>query len=99
MNDVEVLTNARALVAKNWSHGPPEPGHDIHCAVTAIHEFYDCLAEKGRDYSGPCAIFAKAAGLSGFADIADWNDHPDRTQLEVIAAFDKAIAIAEGRAE
>lgn len=97
MNDAEVLTRARALVAKEWVHGSPNGGG--YCAVTAIHHFHNCGADENPAYAGPCAILAKAAGLSGFTEIADWNDHPDRTQLEVVAAFDKAIAIAEGRAE
>lgn len=29
---------------------------------------------------------------------ADWNDHPERTHDEVMAAFDRAIAFAEAEA-
>ena len=36
-------------------------------------------------------------GTSGdvFCDIIEWNDAPERTQAEVLAAFDRAIELAE----
>jgi hypothetical protein len=34
----------------------------------------------------------------GQSDIIAWNDSPGRTQAEVIAAFDKAIALARADA-
>ena len=36
----------------------------------------------------------KVLGISGSSSIAIWNDDPDRTHDEFVAAFDRAIADA-----
>jgi hypothetical protein len=36
--------------------------------------------------------FADAAGIGHWSGIPVWNDRPERTKAEVLAAFDRAIA-------
>lgn len=40
-------------------------------------------------------LFQKANGLDLMQGIGDWNDAPERTKEEVLAAYDKAITAAE----
>ena len=42
-------------------------------------------------------IFCQANGISG-ADIATWNDAPERTRSDVLQAFTQAIELA-GKSE
>lgn len=45
------------------------------------------------------ALLKRANGLSSSTDLGEWNDAPERTQAQVVAAFSRAIelAISEGR--
>jgi len=40
-------------------------------------------------------LFRRAMDAPGMS-IIDWNDAPERTKEDVLAAFDRAIALAEG---
>lgn len=85
-----VLRAARKLIEKpeRWAQGTSFTG-TARCAWGAIlateHDFVDVLSAAGfmRRIVGPY--------------IAEWNDIPQRTHAEVLAAFDKAIALAEGK--
>jgi hypothetical protein len=90
---VEVLKAARLRIMQGWC---PDAGSDNHggvCALIAIsnsggwthNEFLCGKADATTDY------LREAIGQR---DIVEWNDSPGRTQAEVIAAFDKAIALA-----
>ena len=95
------LRHARKLVAEGWVQGssfaPAVPGRDdklLYCASGAIIE--------GAHAAGGSVSFStwterearrkllEANQISG--KITDWNDAPGRTQAEVVAAFDKALA-------
>lgn len=39
----------------------------------------------------------RAIGIAERASLAEWNDRPGRTQADVLAAFDKAIAAEEAK--
>lgn len=92
MKPVDVLKKARELVARpgGWCQGDVFGG-DACCALGATSSV---VSDDGDD--GPASdaedILRKAIGTNR---LADWNDAPGRTQAEVVAAFDKAIALAE----
>lgn len=93
-----VLRAARELVARGWNQGSYAVdaegrrtawgGDDAvaWCAVGATHR------SAGR--SGPIlpAITAlrAAVGLPPDVTLPEWNDAPERTQAEVLAALDRA---------
>jgi hypothetical protein len=92
------LREARALIERGWtqkvgardSGGTPVWGGEkaavSWCAVGAI-----CTV------GAKMAPFRQANNLNGWGGISVWNDAPERTQAEVLAAFDKAIELAEAQ--
>lgn len=95
------LREARALIERGWTQeyyarGKSGKGVDAlgrhavcFCATGALRRVnrieWDNCEERG--------LLRKAVGRN----IIDWNDHPKRTQAEVLAAFDKAIELAEAQ--
>lgn len=59
------------------------------CAATAMMPDSFDITEKG-----PFMFFRKVNEID--VSIGDWNDEPERTLSDVLAAYDKAIAAAEG---
>lgn len=88
------LMSARALIADPAKWGKGQRGRDrgweTCCAADAI--------EKSADPENEIATldaFYRANGLGRkCGDILEWNDDPDTTHADVLAAFDKAIAEA-----
>jgi hypothetical protein len=87
MTTVEVLRAARAKIERGWCQHAYQVGADV-CAMGAI--LY--ATDPCRARTGAIDVLAGAIGGKG---ICDWNDSPLRTQAEVLAAFDKAITLAE----
>ncbi len=73
----------------------PARSSQTYCAVEAI-DASDQPFSRGR--LPAYQAFARAAGLENTfitasnTSITDWNDAPERTHAEVLAAFDLAIA-------
>ena len=85
----EVLVRARAEVEREWCKWP-----EIYDGGTCA---YLAIVDNGTDEDATVRedavdVFAAAIGTR---DITLWNDAPERTQAEVLAAFDKAIALCE----
>jgi hypothetical protein len=95
MTTVEILRAARADIADptTWWKGGPHGGDSrwgTYCALLAVgnHVSDDC--------SHPAVIaLARACGGEGPGAIIRMNDAERTTHAEVLAAFDRAIAIAE----
>jgi hypothetical protein len=97
--ELPVLIRARQRIAepKNWGKG--RRGYDrpveTCCASEAIEESWG--AQKWSLRSAAFRRLYAAASLD-YADkrqnIPDWNDAPERTHTEVLAAFDRAIEAA-----
>ena len=105
-----VLQEARALIAQGWTQGEfarkagvptgtSALGSDCWCASGALshvalrHGDYDMPAkDKARRVLGD--VLGPDFAAYGFS-LPRWNDDPARTQEEVLALFDKAIALAE----
>lgn len=91
-----VLIKARALIAvpEKWGKGQRRIDRPIEtcCAAEAIEE-----AERAGDRRmAAYHAIQRAAGIRKGVSIPilDWNDAPERTHADVLAAFDKAIASA-----
>jgi hypothetical protein len=95
------LREAKALVAKGWTRGDwakdaqgepvfeREPEAVCWCASGALF----AASEAGFASAGVLHdVFSQANEIE---TISVWNDAPERTQSEVLAAFDKAIELAE----
>jgi len=90
---VEVLTRARALVARGWVQ---YTGHSIR-GVCAAYAIMAVAQDAMLDYANPVLVFLTAMRQetkTHWPDIPGWNDMPGRTQAEVLAMFDKAIELA-----
>ena len=102
-----VLKEARALVAKGWTQGAymrAADGENVwpnykravcFCVMGAISLAaapYESLDDE--DEPNPIRYMAAKALINANdiqCTISEWNDAPERTQAEVLAAFDKAI--------
>lgn len=91
MNDtVEKLKAARALIERGWCQG--EYAKDADGEAVGVREpraVAWCV--RGACYA------ANVSALPLYdvqRDLTNWNDHPGRTQAEVLNLFDEAIALA-----
>ena len=104
MTTAELLYEARAVIdtEDKWTQGALarnaggqelvsvlSPGAVCYCAGGAIAVAF---GERYPDGSSPVWLALEAV-ISGV--IPTWNDKPERTHAEVLAAFDKAIEVAE----
>lgn len=89
MTPKEILIEAkRLLVEKGWCQNKFSNLEGNLCAMEAI-----VLASPSLDFRFyPFELMIRVINERW---ISDWNDHPDRTKEEVLAAFDKAIAMAD----
>ena len=60
------------------------------CALVAIDK-----AGEGAEWVSAGTVFAEAVGLKYASEIPRWNDAETTTHADLMAAFDKAIALAE----
>lgn len=97
MRPVEVLRAARELLSEpeRWTKG-------LFCRVV---DGWHCCCVMGAfvavcptDIAFHCSLFRRAAGVPDEMPLSEWNDAPERTHAEVLAAFDKAIELAEQEA-
>ena len=106
MTLVETLRAARALVdtpEKWWQkngHNHDKDRHTCTCVGLALTTpQWDWGFEE--EFSAR-RFFSATLGLPPEGDMAqevfDWNDAPERTHADVLAAFDKAIKAAEAQA-
>lgn len=95
----DVLMGARELLAKGWIQRDwarnlagdsvlwSDPAATHFCSMGAIGRM---AGDSSALREGAREAFMDANDLE--RAVADWNDAPGRTQAEVLAAFDKAIA-------
>lgn len=99
----EILRAAKALIeTRGWCQGDEAsiwgPPNGPCCAATAISQL-NIPWSGGQSFQGNGAIklLKQAAGLPEIYGLAQWNDAPERTKEEVLAAYDKAITAAEAQ--
>jgi hypothetical protein len=93
------LREARALIELGWTqdaYSRDAEGHDNMCAGSdpVCWCAVGAMAETGS--GGLCEMYFRRA-IDWPGGIISWNDHPDRTKADVLAAFDKAIELAEAQ--
>lgn len=84
------LQAARALIAKGWCQGGPVKevnGAECVCSLRAIQVSTPDFARNHAAYTALCQAISMPT-------VVGWNDAPERTKDEVLAAFDGAIALA-----
>jgi len=103
-NDVVAkLSQAKQLVEDGWCQHlfaiPEDDERFNYCTVGAM---CSTTFDKGETFDKMVNTFIKANNLppsdyvmGKMTSITIWNDAPERTKEEVLAAFDKAIAYAE----
>jgi hypothetical protein len=83
----DLLRRAKAVVEEKWWRGsaarPDEAGD---CPVLAIAKV------AGGRPMGAVERFMRAIGATDLIHVYTWNDDPERTKAQVLAAFDAAIA-------
>lgn len=92
MSASAVLRAARKLIEtrERWAHGPAELNGGRHCSVTAI-----CFQGRLTEDESWRLLRRAISGTDYDPTISVWNDAPERTHEEVLAAFDRAIELAE----
>jgi hypothetical protein len=89
---VDKLREARALIERGWTQRAYERCDGSVCAMGAIeHACGGCWS----DHPDVVSALRRGIGVPQADDIFYWNDSVFRTQAEVLAAFDKAIKLAE----
>jgi hypothetical protein len=99
---LDILVAARSKIAdeKDWGKGSRrDRPRNTYCAAEAVEEafcFNSVFQVPPQYYDERVAAFRAlehAAGVAqGCCFIPNWNDAPERTHKEVLAAFDLAIA-------
>lgn len=91
MKSSDILKKAKKLVAQGWTKGDAHRfgfGRCAYCSIGAIQAVGGIAweGERARRYLG--TVVNKPY-------VSDWNDRPERTHEQVLAAFDKAIVLAK----
>jgi hypothetical protein len=91
MTIAEILRAAKArLEASGWCHGDHAAWTSSRCcAATAIGR----VIPPPDEVMTPANFFRNANGIT--TSLGQWNDAPERTYEEVLAAYDTAIAKAD----
>lgn len=98
------LTEARRKVARGWSQGAfarSQAGEPVAilapeaCCFCAYGALY-AVAER-RGYTAWQAL-GDVLGMRKIDSILTWNDAPGRTQADVLALYDRAIAAGMAQA-
>lgn len=96
MSEIAVkLREARALIERGWCQRAFIKNTPFGCAYCADGAICATAGDGEGEYGPMLAALKRATGVPSHADIWSWNDTPERTQAEVLEAFDRAIALAE----
>ncbi len=107
----ETLRAAKALIdtPKKWTqHALARLGDDQSCFSHDPNAVCFCIigaiSRAESDVACSIAAFRIASNTLlhltrslGFHSVGDFNDHPDTSHTNVMALFDRAIALAEGK--
>lgn len=92
--------DSAAVDARGVAVDPTARSACAWCVSGALNRALHTPNHDRRDYFTFFRARAALAQIVGadpavIGQIVVWNDHPERTQAEVLAAFDRAIAAAE----
>jgi len=96
MSVAQVLTEARKLIAQGWTQGEYKRvvnGVECWCILGAMGQAASDYKPNGLAFAALFhALRADDFYLSSSSNLTEWNDAPGRTQEEVLALIDRAIA-------
>lgn len=101
MKPSEILIAARAKIEdpENWIQGVEARAEDgTHVVPWSTDAVCWCAIGSIRSVVGRCAPYWLARGYldkTTTGDTAEYNDATGRTHAEILAAFDRAIALAD----
>ena len=99
---IDALVRARGLVERGWCQGwfaRDADGYEVaavspqacrFCALGAIRHATNVFVEGDNCIR----LVLRAGGNEALGDLFTWNDAPERTQADVLALYDRAIALA-----
>ncbi len=93
MNRREILTAAKQLIeTRGWAKGDEQVfaegcPHGFCVATAVTKTLWDNISAQ----ADVLRAFREANGIEPVITIGAWNDAPERTKEQVLAAFDKAI--------
>lgn len=93
MTPLEILKAARAKIEKPECWGKGTRGEDRPFETLCAEDALGCGCDH-IPYSNAFEAFALLREAIGQPCIYKWNDAPERTHTEVLAAFDRAIELA-----
>ena len=91
----EILIAAKQeLLTRGWCQG-----EYVNCATgeVCVLGAFQSAASAGPERIMAQTLFSQAIGVDAYDFIPGWNDDPARTPVDVLQAFDRAIALAETR--
>lgn len=95
--DLIVLERARERIARGWCQGKAEGPDGSVCIIGALHHaFYGGIGPLTPEAAYPLRVAVEQMGLDP-ETVSIWNDAPGRTQAEVLARFDTAVAKLSAR--
>jgi hypothetical protein len=96
MSVAQVLTEARKLIAQGWTQGEYKRvvnGVECWCISGAMGQAAPDYKPNGLEFAALFrALRADDFYLSSSTSLIEWNDTPGRTQEDVLALIDRAIA-------
>ena len=111
MTPAEILRGARRILTdpKRWVQGYYACDvHGYRCEVGHHNAIRFCLAGAIGLYGHPghkadavsiaVPVLKRVLGIDPIDSLTKWNDAPERTHTEVLAALDAAISLAEREA-
>ncbi|GAC1439067.1 MAG: hypothetical protein NVSMB58_35400 [Terriglobales bacterium] len=88
MTTLKVLTVARMKIQRGWCQGTYTKAPNFYCLVASIGDQFAPYEPSQRSRN-------LLRMVTGCESLPDWNDAPERTKTEVLAALDKAIEFAK----
>lgn len=89
--ELPVLIKARALIADPAMWGKGRRGRDRPFATCCAAEAIEDMPYSEARRRAIVALRNAVLSHPSVERLVDWNDAPERTHAEVLAAFDKAI--------
>ncbi len=86
---IEALREGRKRIERGWCQRCSLSKAGEVCALGALGDQFGWIM-----VTAATDALQKAAGASCLSTISRWNDSPGRTQADVLALYDRAIAMA-----
>ncbi len=85
---IEMLREGRAKIERGWCQRISLSPTGAVCALGALSEPSGFIK-----ITAATEALRAAAGAGHLSEISRWNDSPERTQADVLALYDRAIAM------